>query len=50
MILKPIGKIKYNKYGEWNHLLLKVDHEKNIGSITFNGESILFPLYGGRVG
>ncbi len=45
--LKPIGKIKYNKYGEWNHLLLKVDHEKNIGTITFNGEKVYsFPLYG----
>ena len=45
--LKPIGKIKYNKYGEWNHLLLKVDHENNIASITFNGVEVYsFPLYG----
>jgi len=45
--LKPIGKIKYNKYGEWNHLLLKVDHKNNIGTITFNGEKVYdFPLYG----
>ena len=30
--LKPIGKIKYNKHGEWNHLLLIVDHKNNIAS------------------
>ena len=30
-----------------NHLLLKVDHENNIASITFNGEEVYsFPLYG----
>lgn len=45
--LKPIGKIKYNKHGEWNHLLLIVDHKNNIASITFNGEKVYsFPLYG----
>ncbi len=45
--LKPIGKIKYNPYGEWNHLLLRVDHDKNEGSITFNGEFVYsFPLSG----
>ena len=26
--MKPIEKIKYNPHGEWNHLLLKVDHTK----------------------
>ena len=45
--LKPLRRIKYNKYGEWNHLVLKVDHNQNIGSITFNGEKVYdFPLYG----
>ena len=45
--IKPIGEIKYNQYGEWNHLLLKVDHEINEGSITFNGQFVYsFPLYG----
>ena len=45
--MKPIEKIKYNPYGEWNHLILKVDHNKNEGSITFNGEFVYsFPLYG----
>ncbi len=45
--MKPIGKIKYNPHGEWNHLLLRVDHTKNEGSITFNGQFVYsFPLYG----
>jgi hypothetical protein len=45
--LKPLRRVKYNKYGEWNHLVLKVDHNKNIGSITFNGQKVYdFPLYG----
>jgi hypothetical protein len=45
--MKPIGKIKFNPHGEWNHLLLKVDHDNNEGSITFNGEFVYsFPLYG----
>ena len=45
--MKPIGKIKFNPHGEWNHLLLKVDHDKNEGSVTFNGEFVYsFPLYG----
>ena len=45
--LKPIGDIKYNPYGEWNHLLLTIDHDNNLGSITFNGEFVYsFPLSG----
>lgn len=45
--LKPIRRVKYNKYGEWNHLVLRVDHDKNIGSITFNGQIVYdFPLHG----
>ena len=45
--LKPIGEIEYNSHSEWNHLLLKVDHNNNEGSITFNGEFVYsFPLYG----
>ena len=45
--MKPIGKIKYNSHGEWNHLLLRVDHTKNEGSITFNGQFVYsFPLFG----
>ncbi len=45
--MKPIGKIKFNPHGEWNHLLFKIDHDKNEGSVTFNGEFVYsFPLYG----
>ena len=45
--MKPIGKIKFNPHGEWNHLFLKVDHDNNEGSITFNGQFVYsFPLYG----
>ena len=45
--LKPIGKVKYNSYGNWNHLILKIDHDNNTGSIRFNGEFVYsFPLSG----
>ena len=45
--MKPLGDIKYNPHGEWNHLLLKVDHNNNLGSVIFNGEFVYsFPLYG----
>ena len=45
--MKPIGDVKYNSYGKWNHLLLKVDHTNNLGSVTFNGEFVYsFPLSG----
>tara|TARA_S200000501_G_scaffold28369_1_gene24145 strand:- start:1867 stop:2652 length:786 start_codon:yes stop_codon:yes gene_type:complete len=45
--LKPIGEIKYNPYGEWNHLILNIDHNKNEGSIILNGQYVYsFPLYG----
>jgi len=33
--------------GEWNHVLLKIDHNKNKGSVTLNGTLIVnFPLSG----
>jgi hypothetical protein len=45
--LKPIGEIRYNPYGEWNHLVLRVDNKKNEGSIMLNGQYVYsFPLYG----
>ena len=45
--MKPIGNVKYNSYGKWNHLLLKVDHNNNLGSVTLNGEFVYsFPLSG----
>ena len=45
--LKPIGEIKYNPHGEWNHLILRIDNKKNEGSITLNGQFVYsFPLSG----
>ena len=39
--------IKVNPYGEWNHLLLKIDHKKNIGTVTMNGQlAFSYPLSG----
>mgnify|MGYP001159478433 FL=1 len=38
--LKAVDQIEYNSYGNWNHLLLKIDHDNNLGSITFNGNFV----------
>lgn len=36
-----------NPAGEWNHVLLTIDHHKNHGSVVFNGtEIVVFPLQG----
>lgn len=36
-----------NPAGEWNHIVLKVDHNKNQGSVKLNGTKIVeFPLSG----
>ena len=36
-----------NKYGEWNHLVLKIDNQNNKGTVTLNGQiAFSFPLYG----
>ena len=36
-----------NPAGEWNHIVLKVDHNKNQGSVKLNGTKIVeFPLRG----
>jgi hypothetical protein len=33
--------------GEWNHILLTIDHNKNEGSVELNGTKIVeFPLKG----
>ena len=37
---KAVDQIEYNSYGNWNHLLLKIDHDNNLGSITFNGNFV----------
>jgi len=39
--------VKVNPHGEWNHLLLKIDHKKNIGTVTMNGQlAFSYPLSG----
>jgi hypothetical protein len=36
-----------NPAGEWNHILLTIDHTKNEGSVELNGTKIVtFPLSG----
>ena len=36
-----------NPAGEWNHIVLKIDHNKNQGSVKLNGTKIVeFPLSG----
>jgi hypothetical protein len=36
-----------NPSGEWNHIVLKIDHNKNQGSVKLNGTKIVeFPLSG----
>ena len=36
-----------NPAGEWNHVLLTVDHNANEGNVVFNGTEIVrFPLSG----
>ena len=33
--------------GQWNHILLTIDHDKNQGSVDLNGKRIVeFPLSG----
>ena len=39
--------VKVNPHGEWNHLLLRIDHKKNLGTVVMNGEfAFSYPLYG----
>jgi len=36
-----------NSAGEWNHFLIRIDHENNEGSVTLNKEEVArFPLHG----
>jgi hypothetical protein len=33
--------------GDWNHYLIHIDHNKNIGYVAFNGKEVLrFPVHG----
>tara|TARA_B100001287_G_scaffold64415_1_gene52377 strand:+ start:579 stop:1295 length:717 start_codon:yes stop_codon:yes gene_type:complete len=39
--------VKVNPHGEWNHLLLKIDHKNNLGTVVMNGQfAFSYPLYG----
>ena len=39
--------VKVNPHGEWNHLLLTIDHKKNLGTVEMNGQfAFTFPLHG----
>lgn len=36
-----------NKAGEWNHFLIRIDHDKNQGSVTLNDQKVAeFPVNG----
>ena len=39
--------VKSKPHGEWNHVIIKIDHNNNLGNVTFNGEDLYsFPLSG----
>ena len=39
--------VRVYPHGEWNHLLLKIDHKKNLGTVVMNGQfAFSFPLSG----
>ena len=39
--------LKVNGYGNWNHVIIKIDHENNLGTVKFNGElAFTYPLSG----
>ena len=39
--------VKINPHGEWNHLLLRIDHRKNLGTVIMNGKfAFSYPLRG----
>tara|TARA_B100000575_G_scaffold201828_1_gene163560 strand:+ start:9261 stop:9977 length:717 start_codon:yes stop_codon:yes gene_type:complete len=39
--------LKFNGHGNWNHVLIKIDHSKNLGTVRFNGElAYTYPLSG----
>ncbi len=47
-LVEPIqSNIKINPYGEWNHLLIKIDHKNNLGTVVMNGQfAYSYPLSG----
>ena len=39
--------VRVYPHGEWNHLLLKIDHKKNLGTVVMNGQfAFSYPLSG----
>ncbi|NND80552.1 MAG: DUF1080 domain-containing protein [Maribacter sp.] len=45
--LLPPSKIVSKAAGQWNHYLLHIDHNKNVGFLKFNGQEVLrFPVHG----
>ena len=39
--------VKINPHGEWNHLLLNIDHKNNLGTVIMNGKyAFSYPLRG----
>lgn len=43
----PASKDVTKPIGEWNNVVIRIDHEANLGSVTLNGEKITeFPVHG----
>ncbi len=43
----PASKDVTKPVGEWNNVIIRIDHEANLGSVTLNGEKITeFPVHG----
>ena len=39
--------LKFNGHGNWNHVIVKIDHVNNLGTVKFNGElAYTYPLSG----
>ena len=39
--------MKFNGHGNWNHVVIKIDHVNNLGTVKFNGElAFTYPLSG----
>ena len=37
--------LKFNGHGNWNHVVIKIDHVNNLGTVKFNGElAFTYPL------
>ena len=46
-LVGPDNNVPVNPHGEWNHILLKIDHKNNIGTLVINGQfAFSYPLHG----